>query len=202
MILEDFKDRSGLWVTQVHWHKRCAWTRSGSVWNNMRRRCIPNGRTQSRLPTYVGCTLSDNFKDFQYFVEWSNKQVGFGIDNYQLDKDLLFRGNKMYSEDTCIYVPKPLNMFLCSHNKTRGKYKTGVYYEPDRNKYQAKIQLVNSHKHLGRYGTEDEAHEVYKVAKEAEARRWAARLEAGEYLVDEKLITILRNWTWDSYEQQ
>ena len=194
MILPDFKDRQEDWVVQVHNNGSSIWTTSGSTWHNMRRRCLVGGPIHTNSPSYVGCEMSETFKVFNLFVDWSINQVGYGEQKYNLDKDILKRCNKIYSEDTCVFVPKPLNMFLCGTEKRRGLLKTGVYFDKSRNKFQAKIQLVDSHKHLGRFNTEEEAHQAYIIAKENEAKRWAKRLKDGEYLVDERVIFALEDW--------
>lgn len=69
-------------------------------------------------------------------------------------------------------------------------------------KYRARIQVVGSQERvcLGLYYTEQEAYAVYKQAKEAEAQRWYARLESGEFIVDERVIERMRTWTLE--EQQ
>ena len=57
-----------------------------SLWKNMLRRCY-SVKTQSKQPTYIGCTVSDNFKDYSFFYKWVQQQVGFNLAGYQLDKD-------------------------------------------------------------------------------------------------------------------
>ena len=53
------------------------------------------------------------------------------------------------------------------NKKNHGKYKKGVNFCKDTNKYRAKIYIDGKTKCLGRFQTEDEAHEAYcKKAKE------------------------------------
>ena len=81
------------------------------LWKSMLHRCTKEyGFKRS---AYAGVTCSENFKSYSFFYEWCNKQVGFkNVDekgNYwQLDKDLLIKGNKVYSEDVCVFVPQKL----------------------------------------------------------------------------------------------
>lgn len=82
-----------------------------SLWKSMLHR-VYNPKFLLLNPTYVGCEVSLNFKDYTYFHDWCNQQVGFGLEGFQLDKDLLFKGNKVYSEDTCVFIPSIINSTL------------------------------------------------------------------------------------------
>ena len=79
-----------------------------SIWNGVRQRCY-NENIRYCSPTYQGVEMSENFKKYSYFKEWCNKQVGFDQEGWQLDKDILVKGNKLYSEDTCCFVPPEIN---------------------------------------------------------------------------------------------
>jgi hypothetical protein len=138
--------------------------------------------------------VSDNFKDFQYFTNWHVRAAGYGIDGYALDKDILVKGNKVYHENRCVLVPHSLNTFLTARKALRGEYAIGVTRLRGR-KFVAQVHIAGITKHLGVFTTESEAYEVYKGAKEAEARRWHERLKAGEFIVDERVIERMRTWT-------
>ena len=75
-------------------------TKEYVLWQNMLRRCYSD-TYQKKKPTYESCEVSDNFKSYEYFYEWCNNQFGFNNKDWQLDKDLLIKGNKVYSENSC-----------------------------------------------------------------------------------------------------
>ena len=99
------------------------------LWQSMLKRCFSE-KYQTRRPTYKGCNVSDNFLNYSFFYDWCQKQIGFGkVDEkgryWQLDKDLLFVGNKTYSETTCVFVPHEINSFFTDSGNTRGEYPVG-----------------------------------------------------------------------------
>ena len=127
------------------------------VWLSMLKRCYSPKYQQTR-PTYKGCSVAPGWHSFMKFREWWLSNY---IDGYQLDKDILAPGNKVYSADTCLYVPQWLNLFTVVRNASRGELPIGVSLRKSSNnkQYQAvcsagKGKLV----HLGLYVTPEEAH--------------------------------------------
>lgn len=76
-----------------------------SRWNHMLMRCYNSGY-QARFPTYVGCTVCSEWLHLSKFKEWFDANYKDGL---ELDKDILVKGNKVYSPDTCCFVPKYIN---------------------------------------------------------------------------------------------
>ena len=163
-----------------------------SLWSDMLRRCY-SVKYQKLHPTYIGCSVSENFKNFQWFAEWCNNQVGFGIMGFQLDKDLIVSGNRVYSENTCVFVPRILNMFLQSNKTTRGQYPIGVCYNKRAGKFQADLRDGEGNRiYIGQFATQEGAFTAYKTAKESLAKhlalQWADR-------VDLRVVEVLNNFT-------
>jgi hypothetical protein len=196
-IVADFKDTQGLWVKSYSCGGSRFWTSSCSVWTNMNTRCKEGGAYQSKNPTYLGCRVGGVFIDFQTFTEWYTSQVGYGS-GYQLDKDILLKGNKVYNEDSCVLVPKDLNMFLTSRGNARGVYPQGVTIQKTTGRFLAQVHVDGKTTHVGIYDSPYTAAVGYKYAKEAEAHRWYERLIAGEFLVDERVIEHLRTWKMEA----
>ena len=123
-------------------------------------------------PSYIGCTVCDDWLLFSNFKEWFDKNY---IEWYQLDKDILVKGNKVYSPQTCCFVPKEINYLFVKCNGSRGQHPLGVSYHSQRNKFQVSMGISNIGKHLGLFNTANEAFKAYKTAKEAYIKEVATK---------------------------
>ena len=160
-----------------------------TVWYSMLQRCH-NSKIHKQKPTYSGCAISDNFKSLTYFLDWAKQQVGHNSRDgegrkFHLDKDILIKGNKVYSEDTCCFIPAEINVLFGSSRATRGANPVGVYYDKVRENYQAYVRVNGKKCALGRYTTSEEAFYAYKKAKEAHikdvANKWKEQIDIRVY---------------------
>ena len=160
-------------------------TKDYALWKHMLARCYSDAYKKKR-PTYEGCGVSDRFKSYEYFYEWCNKQIGFGNQGWHLDKDLLTKGNKVYSEGSCVFIPSEINTLLINCTASRGEYLIGVYWSKT---HKAFVAQVNKNKgkqeRLGFFKTELEAFNAYKQAKEAfvkeQANKWKGKIDDRAY---------------------
>lgn len=146
-------------------------TRVYKTWADMLQRCCSE-KEHRRYPTYKDCKASEEFHNFQNFGYWDeNNYYQVERQRMELDKDILFKGNKIYSPDTCIYVPNVINSLFTKCDKLRGKSAIGTHYCKN-GKYRVDCQMINPEtgksksEYLGYYDTELEAFEVYKYHKE------------------------------------
>ncbi len=125
-----------------------------------------------------------------------------GYDNYQykqddrqLGKDLLIKGNKIYSEETCVFLPREINVALTKSNKTRGDKLIGVCFDKQYKKFVSRVSLgAGNQKVLGYYDNEYEAHLSYKKAKEEYLKELA---EEYKDMLDPRAYEALYNYTVD-----
>ena len=136
------------------------------VWTGVLERCYCNKAQSTKYKTYKGCSMSENFKYYPYFKEWCNKQIGFDQEGWALDKDILVKGNKIYSEEVCVFVPQKINNLILTNKAKRGKYPIGVAFDKRNSKFRSCINRYGKHVHLGHYHTPHEAFLAYKKAKE------------------------------------
>lgn len=136
------------------------------IWKSMLTRCY-DPEFHKRKSTYKDCKVEDYLLNFQHMGEWiENNYYEIPGEIMCLDKDILYKGNEIYSRDTCIFVPQRINTLFTKSNKNRGDCPIGVrlnslgnYQVYCNNGYNKKI-------YLGTYSTKEEAFQVYKNYKE------------------------------------
>ena len=156
-----------------------------ALWAHMLQRCYCE-KYHFKKPTYLECEVSENFKNYSFFYEWCQNQIGFDNKDWQLDKDLLIKGNKVYSENTCIFIPRELNQTLTKANLIRGEYPIGVCFDKVKNKFVVYVGLNSpKRKYLGAFDTELDAFNTYKIAKENHikdlANKWKGKIDPRAY---------------------
>lgn len=146
-------------------------------------------RTENRkiaYKRYDGCSVSDFFKYYSNFYEWANKQKGFGVSEFDLDKDLLFKGNKIYSEDRCVFLPSEINTAIQANRSDRGKYPIGVSFNKRDKLFTSRMRRGNKYIYIGAYKTPEEAFANYKVEKESYlkhlAEKWKSQIDDRAYI--------------------
>lgn len=85
------------------------------VWAEMLNRCY-SPRVHARRPSYIGCSVCDEWMYFSNFKKWHDTNYKEG---FSLDKDLMVRGNKVYSPETCRYVPEGLNSIVAGMKRSK-----------------------------------------------------------------------------------
>ena len=126
-----------------------------SMWASMLERCYKNSIICN--PTYTGCIVDTEWLSFNNFALWFGTRI-YHV-GYELDKDIMFRNNKLYSKNTCLLIPKEVNSALTLNTAMRGATPLGVIEYKDR--FRAQIHG----KHLGLFDTEKEAHLTWQKAK-------------------------------------
>lgn len=74
--------------------------------------------------TYIGCTVAEDWHYFGNFYEWflTNYREGF-----DLDKDIYSSGGeRMYSKETCVFIPQAINKLYTLRGNDRGESPVGV----------------------------------------------------------------------------
>ena len=145
-------------------------TRVYKTWKNMLKRCYDE-KLHEKEPTYINCEVCEEWHNFQNFGKWYSKNY-YEIEGERmhLDKDILVKHNKIYSSETCVFVPQTINNLFLKCDRSRGESVIGT--SPVNGKYRVYCYLLNpktiksKNEYLGKYDSQEEAFEIYKYYKE------------------------------------
>lgn len=158
------------------------------VWKDMLRRTTK--AFQEKHKSYVGVSVCGEWLSFNNFKAWFDKNYK---PNFALDKDVLSpAGNKIYSPDTCCFIPQELNKVISKRVTKRTGLPNGVHCTLS-GKYDARLYAGRKYAYLGLYDKQEDAHKAYKDAKELYVHNLAK-----EYFItkqiNEKIYIALLNW--------
>lgn len=147
-------------------------TKCYRTWNNMLYRCYSEEYKLAH-ETYIDVKVCEEWLNFQVFSLWYEENYyEIENENMQLDKDILHKGNKIYSPNTCVFVPQRINKLFTKNNKIRNELPIGVHFNKRSGNYKTECSVYDNEKkikrikRLGCYNTPKEAFKVYKQFKE------------------------------------
>jgi len=161
-------------------------TRAYKKWRSMIERCYSEVY-QKKKPSYKGCSVASEWHNFQNFAEWFYSNPYHDLD-YELDKDILTAGNRVYSPKNCELVPRELNVFARSGFNSDG-IPMGVSKRGD--KFIARMYINSKSKHLGIFDSLTDAIEAYVLAKQEYGKQLAEKWKDS---VSERVYQSLSNW--------
>lgn len=139
-------------------------------YNILIRSCDDNFKNNNY--TYNNCAIDKEWLYFWNFYKWCKSQENYHKcddgSQWAIDKDIIEKGNKIYSKDTCFIVPKNINNLLLKHDKRRGEYPIGVTRRKSDGMYEAQCSnpIIDRYVTIGLYTTPEEAFYEYKRYKE------------------------------------
>lgn len=165
-------------------------TSAYSVWEKMIARCTKEREGQYR--TYLNiCFVNKSWYNFQNFAKFFYED-GYRKDGWNLDKDILFKGNKEYGPDTCCFVPQEVNKVVLLQNKYRGEFPIGVSYSSSEGKFKWSCKAPCGTKDVG--GSANSAEEAFNLY--AKAKKVRITFVANKYKneIDPKVYEALLNF--------
>lgn len=132
-----------------------------NLWCNILQRCYRED-FKERQKSYTDVTCSKDWYTYSIFEEYIIKMKNFDkfiAQGWELDKDSIICDNKVYSKETCCFIPKELNQRLVGYTKLGEKVLTSQI--PSSGMW----RVVVCGKHIGCYKTQEEATRVYKLEK-------------------------------------
>lgn len=163
-------------------------------WHYIMNRCYSTA-IHELYPKYKGCKVCEEWLNYSNFKLWYDEHVlPWEIlgEDFEIDKDILIKGNKIYSPETVCLVPKFINALFTNEKKNKGDCPIGVYFEKDKNKFRAGMAYMGQKIKLGTFDTAEEAFNRYKVYKEDLIRDVA---EQYRDMIPDKVYRAMMNWT-------
>ena len=163
--------------------------REYSLWKSVLQRCYCQ-KYQERKPTYKGCEVETFLLSFTNFYNFVRSLKGFGeVDEkgkpFQMDKDLLVKGNKTYSVESICFVPQEINAFLVNRKKLRGDLPIGVCYNNVTGEFQCQLSRNGRIQTLGYFSRKEDAFHTYKIYKQHYAKvlaqKWKDKIDHRVY---------------------
>ena len=171
-----------------------------NCWHKMIERCY-NEKSRKRYSTYEDCFVCEEWLSYYNFYNWCTKnyyELKNDNDKMCLDKDILVKGNKIYSPKTCVFVPNRINVLFTKNNKNRGLYPIGVYYKTKNNKFCSQCSVYRNNKkipiYLGLFDNELDAFKTYKQFKEFYIKTVADEYKEKYENFPNKIYNALYSW--------
>lgn len=164
-------------------------TREYITWRSMLSRCYYSGSAEKNN-SYSGCSVSPDWHSLQVFAEWFHAQP-FNSLGYDLDKDVVVPGNRIYSAEACAFVPREINSLIVDRRKYRGDLPVGVSRGMRKGTFRAYSSVGGKFIHEGVYSTPEEAEAAYREAKKARVKQVA---EAWKDRIDPRVYYALMRW--------
>ena len=164
--------------------------RSYGVWSMMLGRCYKVWQQGDINFTYNDCTVDTSWHNFQNFALWYTKQKG--CETFELDKDLLTYGNRVYSPASCVLIPHEINIALQDKQDNSLEGFPGVHFKKSNQNYVAQMSIKGrTSKHIGSFSTPEAARDAYLLTK----KKYLADLaEQYKSAIDERAYQALIAW--------
>lgn len=158
------------------------------TWKGILRRCYDT--KQKCYVNYKGCTICAEWTLFSKFERWYEKHYRLG---YDIDKDILVPGNKVYGPNVCCFVPQSVNKLLTARARARGPLPQGVTRATRDGKVTGFVATVHRGGKMYAIGwgqDPQELHEIYKKEKAAQIRE-VARAQYEVYAISKSVRDAL-----------
>ena len=168
-------------------------TKKYDCWIRMVSRCYDDKLKETRLD-YLKNSMCEEWLNFQNFGDlYDDNYYTIEGETMNLDKDILVKGNSLYSPSTCCFVPNKINNAFKGHTTKNKTLPVGVRYDKKKNNYFSFTMDYekNYQRVYGHFTTPEEAHEDYIIHKR-ENIIWLANKY--KELIPEKVYNAMVNY--------
>ena len=171
-------------------------TKEYEAWQQMLCRCFDE-ELKERNPTYKEVDCCSEWLLFENFYEWLHSQENFDKwlngERWAIDKDIIIKGNKVYSPDVCCLVPHNVNSLFTKCDASRGDMCIGVYKQKDKFLALCHNPFTNKREYYGSFETQKQAFEIYKKHKE-DIIKQVAQIEYDNKNIIKKCYDAMMNY--------
>lgn len=160
------------------------------MWVNMLARCYGNHKKLNK-PTYIDCHVCEEWLNFQVFAKWLNANP-YHNKGYALDKDVLIKGNKIYSPAACALLPRQINSAVIIRKPSLNGYPVGVTANKGKGMFDVRISKKGKIKSVGTFASISLARSAYIKEKELYVRELAMEFKDR---IDHRVFSALMQWT-------
>lgn len=162
------------------------------AWKDMLKRCYSK-KFLEKNKSYLGCSVSEEWLNFQVFAEWYTKQKNYGK-GYHLDKDLLIKGNKVYSKESCSLLPVEVNTAISVRADYVERGLPECVQRTPSGRYVVRVRSLEEGSYVGTYDDLDDATQSSLVARSLRVKELHDKYED---CLSEKQKSSLLNWYGD-----
>lgn len=173
-------------------------TKEYTSWRNILKRSFSK-QFKLQHPTYQDVTCCDEWLLFDNFYEWLHEQSNFDKWNnnssWSVDKDIIVKGNKIYSPNTCCLVPQRVNVIFTKRDSGRGELPIGITKTQSGERFvvQCENPLTDKHSYIGTFDTIEDAFNAYKTTKESIIKQ-IAKLEFDNQNITKECYDAMMNY--------
>lgn len=164
-------------------------TKEYGTWSAMLFRCYGENRDEATYRNYSDCSVCQEWHNFQTFAEWCQAQPEMLFEDSSLDKDIRVKGNKVYSPDTCCFVPQYINTAVTGMKHQNSSGLAGVWSMKD--SYVAEVTMFGSKTNLGSFASAEDANHIHSKVKEAYI---SALADIFKSKISEEVFSKLKLW--------
>lgn len=164
--------------------------KSYKCWGRVLERCY-DPKYKNKNPSYNDVIICDEWIKFSNFKTWFDANY---VDGFEIDKDILVQGNKIYSPDTCCFVPRRINTLLLNKQRTNTKGFIGISKDKT-GRYSANVNMSGIRRHIGYYDTPEQASLAYVKAKSEYSTKVATEYY-NNGMISEKVRDAIINRDW------
>lgn len=167
-----------------------------SLWYSVLRRSFSE-YYKNHFPTYRDVFCSNEWLYYNNFYEWIHKQSNYEVlkgTKYDIDKDILFKGNLEYAPEKCTLVPRKVNKMMVNQSAHRGNLPIGVVYNKKKDCYSVSCNNDGKNVHLNNVKSLKKAFDIYKNYKESVIKR-TAKEEYSKGTITEQCYNALMNYS-------